>query len=245
MKRIARSSFRLFEAGLGLAGAAYLLYAGFKMLRYGHSSQMARECQSNGFARFIPRSEIHEHHEIVVDAPAEIAFLEACGLDLLRSLPIRAVFKLRGLVLGGSLEHAPPRLGLVEQARAWGWGVLSEIPGQEIVFGAVTQPWLANPVFRALPAEEFAQFNDPGFVKIVWTIRTTKVHSMRSLVSTETLACTTDSLSRAKFRRYWAFVCPGVLLIRLQALRLIRRCAERTAGERLRRRGQMSPDLET
>jgi hypothetical protein len=32
-------------------------------------------------------------------------------------------------------------LGLVDQAKAWGWSELAEDPGREIVFGAVTQPW--------------------------------------------------------------------------------------------------------
>jgi len=35
--------------------------------------------------------------------------------------------------------------------KALGWGVLAEVPGREIVMGAVTQPWMANVVFRALP----------------------------------------------------------------------------------------------
>jgi len=32
-----------------------------------------------------------------------------------------------------------------------GWVVLSEQAGSEIVFGAVTQPWLAAPTFRSAP----------------------------------------------------------------------------------------------
>ena len=44
------------------------------------------------------------------------------------------------------------------------------MPGREVVFGAVTQPWVTNVVFRALPPHEFAAFKEPGFVKIVWTL---------------------------------------------------------------------------
>ena len=46
-------------------------------------------------------------------------------------------------------------------------GVLGEIPSRQIVMGAVTQPWVANPVFRPLPPDEFITFNDPNYVKIV------------------------------------------------------------------------------
>ena len=44
---------------------------------------------------------------------------------------------------------------------AIGWGVLAEVPGREIVMGAVTQPWLADVVFRPIPPEEFASFHEP------------------------------------------------------------------------------------
>ena len=37
--------------------------------------------------------------------------------------------------------------------------------------GAVTQPWLGDVKFHALPPEEFAAFNEPGYVKIVWMLR--------------------------------------------------------------------------
>ena len=57
--------------------------------------------------------------------------------------------------------------------RPGGWGELAEDPGREIVFGAVTQPWVPAPVFRSLALGEFAKFQQPGFVKIVstWVIR--------------------------------------------------------------------------
>lgn len=38
---------------------------------------------------------------------------------------------------------------------------------------------------------------------------------------------TTDAFARENFRRYWAFVSPGVVLIRHMSLRLVRRDAER------------------
>ena len=63
--------------------------------------------------------------------------------------------------------------------RAMGWGVLAEIPGREIVMGAVTQPWEADVVFRPLPSAEFAAFAEPGFVKIVWTLRADPVDEPR------------------------------------------------------------------
>jgi hypothetical protein len=42
---------------------------------------------------------------------------------------------------------------------------------------------------------------------------------------------TTDPSARAKFRRYWVMVSPGVLLIRREMLRLVKREAERRARD--------------
>ena len=115
--------------------------------------------------------------------------------------------------------------------QAIGWGVLAEIPDREIVVGAVTKPWEANVTFRALPPEAFAAFNEPGYVKIVWTLRATPITDTESLFQTETRAIATDPVARAEFRRYWSLVSPGIILIRWALLGPVRREAERRVRE--------------
>jgi hypothetical protein len=44
----------------------------------------------------------------------------------------------------------------------------------------------------------------------------------------------TDAIARAKFRTYWAWVSPGVVLIRWLSLRLVKEDAESRALSRLR-----------
>ena len=90
-------------------------------------------------------------------------------------------------------RYAPqqPRAFLA-MAKSIGWGVLAEHPGREIVLGAVTQPWLADVVFRPLPPNAFSAFNEPGFVKIAWTLRADPVDEARSVFRTETRAVATD-----------------------------------------------------
>ena len=58
------------------------------------------------------------------------------------------------------MTRSDPR-GLLALVKTLGWGVLAEIPGREIVMGAVTQPWMADVVFRPLPPGEFAAFHEP------------------------------------------------------------------------------------
>ena len=55
---------------------------------------------------------------------------------------VRIIMRARELLLG-----ADPSVG---------WGLLSEIPEREVLMGTVTQPWIANPVFRALTPESGA-----------------------------------------------------------------------------------------
>jgi len=98
--------------------------------------------------------------------------------------------------------------------------------------GAVTQPWVSDVVFRAVPPENFAAFDEPGYVKIVWTLRADPDGATASIHRTETRVSTTDSVARKMFRRYWAVFSPGIVLIRRIGLGLVKRAAENLEGKR-------------
>jgi hypothetical protein len=123
----------------------------------------------------------------------------------------------------------------VEETRSLGWGVLEEEPGRFYCSGAVCQPWLANVRFRAIPPADFAGYAEPDLVKIAWTLEALPLGPARTRLSTETRVAATDASARRKFRRYWSFVRPGIVLIRVFLLRGVRRSAER-AWRRSRRR---------
>jgi hypothetical protein len=105
--------------------------------------------------------------------------------------------------------------------------VLAEVPNREIVVGAVTQPWRAEVEFRGLDPEAFLAFAEPGYAKIAWTFEAIPEDAAASRFRTETRVSTTDPRSRALFRRYWAMLSPGILLIRRQSLKLVKAEAER------------------
>ena len=101
--------------------------------------------------------------------------------------------------------------------------------------GAVTQPWQANVSFTALPPDEFATFDAPDAVKIVWTLRADPVGEAASVFRTETRAVATDAEARRKFRRYWSLLSPGIIMIRWMALAPLKADAEarfRATGQR-------------
>jgi hypothetical protein len=148
-------------------------------------------------------------------------------LDLWRSPIIRAIFKTRQLMLGGAEKDSEVPRPLLAMAKATGWVVLAEVPGREVVVSTVTQPWLAKVVFRPISAGEFADIHETGYVKIAWTLRADPVCAGESVARTETRVITTDTVARQKFRRYWALVLPGILIIRRISLKMVKVEAER------------------
>jgi hypothetical protein len=152
-------------------------------------------------------------------------------MDFDDSRIVRTIFKGRELLLHGQPAGNELPRGLLAKTKALGWGVLAEVPGREIVMGAVTQPWVANAKFRTLAPEQFASFQDPEYVKIAWTLRADPVTAMTSIFRTETRVLACGPISKSKFRKYWAFLSPGIVLIRLAMLGPLRREAERRARQ--------------
>lgn len=220
---------RWLAGGAGLAAATYGACVAFTWLRYGHVPPPAADEADPLLDRFMPVYDVVERHQVRVAAPAAITFAAASEMDLARSLPIRAIFRGRELIMGSTPDATRRPRAFLALAKSIGWGVLAEHPGQEIVMGAVTQPWLADVVFRPLPPDEFAAFNQPDYVKIAWTVRADRVGDADSVFRTETRVAPTDPLARAKFRRYWSFVSPGIVLIRRLMLSPLKAEAERRA----------------
>jgi hypothetical protein len=214
---------------LGVAAGAYAAWVGVTWLRYGRPRAASADDEDALLDEFMPEYEVAERHHIRVAASAEVTFAAACEQDLMALPIVRAIFSARQFVLGGERDTVTRPRGLVAMTQSLGWSVLAEVPGREIVMGAVTQPWLADVVFRPLPPDEFAAFDEPGYVKIVWTLRADVAGPAASVFRTETRVVTTDAASRAKFRWYWARFSPGIQLIRSLSLGPVRREAERRA----------------
>jgi hypothetical protein len=213
----------------GAVAGAYAGYVGAVWLRYG---RVGRAPFAALLDAFMPDYDVVERHSVRVGAPADVTLTAACELDLERSAVIHAIFRGREVILGSDPDAAAHPRGLVAFTKSIGWGVLADVHGHEIVMGAVTQPWKADVVFRALPPDEFAAFHEPDFVKIVWTLRADALSADACVVSTETRVMTTDPAARRKFRRYWAVFSPGIILIRREGLTRVKADAEGRARAR-------------
>ena len=225
-RRIAKTVGVGVIAGGAAAAAGYAALVVLNRAKYGNAKVSADAAKDSLLDQFIPSPEVAEHHEIEIEAPADVVMAAAKSLEIMTSPIIRAIFRARELALGGAPDRRPHPARLYDQMLSIGWGLLSEQPGHEVVFGAVTQPWLASPTFRSVPPDQFREFREPGFVKIVWTLRAEPIDEQRSVFHTETRVCTTDAEARERFRKYWSFVAPGVKLIRVAMLQPLRRAAE-------------------
>ncbi len=224
-----RTAVKWTVRGVGLAAAGYGAYAARAWARYGRVPSATEDEADPLLDHFMPVYEIVERHHVRVEAPADITFAAACEADLMQSPIVRAIFKTRELVLGSEPDTMERPRGLLALTTSIGWGRLAEVPGREILMGAVTQPWEANVEFRSLPPDEFAAFDKPGYVKIAWTLRADPVGETESVFRTETRAVATDPVARSNFRRYWALLSPGIIIIRWLTLGPLKADAERRA----------------
>lgn len=231
-RKFLKFAVRGIGAAAVLAGAAYGGLVLYNRWKYGSAETSGKVQHDSLLDRFIPDPEVVEHHHIDIDAPADVVLATAKDMQLLDSPVIRAIIRVRELALGGQTDQRPHPSSLVAQMQSIGWVVLSETPGSEIVLGCVTQPWLANPVFRSVAASDYLAFAEPGYVKIAWTLRANPIDAGRSTFHTETRVSTTDAAARERFRTYWSFVAPGVELIRIAMLRPLKRAAEARARVR-------------
>ena len=231
---------RIVAGTTALLTTAYAGYAGLTWLRYGSKERHTATGELDSLLDlYIPDYEVVDSHHLTVGAPADVTFLAACEVDVSKSHIIGSIFKLRELALRCAARNSPSEekaisekavpKQLLESMKAMGWGVLAEIPGHEIVLGAVTRPWVASPLFESIRPEQFASFKEPGYVKIAWMIRTDRVSPTKSIARTEIRATATDRVARSKFRRYWSLVAPGVAVIRRILLRGVKSEAERRA----------------
>lgn len=172
-----------------------------------------------------------ERHAMRMHAPPERAYAAARRLDLSRSPLVRTLFALRSLpaLLTRGGYRGERALGMsMEGLLRSGFVLLDERAPHEFVLGLVGRFWTpAGGIERIHPAE-FAVFDRPGMAVAAWNF-TVLPTDEGSLVATETRVRCTDAAARRSFARYWRVVRPFSGVIRMEALRAIRRDAESSA----------------
>jgi len=179
----------------------------------------------NDIDRVMPDADIRESHDVTVHAPAWLVFDVAEHFDIEESLAVRAIFWLRARFFG--LSYKRMKKSVVEATTGLGWGRLGYTPQREIVMGAVTQPWVGDVKFRAVPRDRFETFDEPDLVKIAWTLEALSIGPAHTVFRSQTRVLATDSVAREKFAAYWRKFAPGIIAIRWFAGAAVKREAER------------------
>ena len=135
-------TIRAVAAAAGFGLCAYGVLAAAAWIRYGRCGASKADEPDELLDRFMPAYDVVERHQIEVAAPAATALEAAKEQDLRDSLVVRAIFKTREAVLRASPSQGEQPRGLLAQVQSLGWGVLADVPGREIVMGAVTKPEL-------------------------------------------------------------------------------------------------------
>jgi len=175
----------------------------------------------------LPRSDVAKRHSLAVPESPERVFAAAEAYDLRDSAATRILMRLRGY--GERMRRAGGRAPLTETLSRFGFALLGKVPGREMAFGIAGQFWRPDGSLRALSAEQFRAFEEPGCAKAVWNLLVEERGERESLLSTETRVLCFGEEARRRFLRYWRTIEPFSGLIRISLLRGIRREA-RKAG---------------
>lgn len=181
--------------------------------------------------RYIPDPDFREIRELEVEAvPGEV--LAAVKLADLRDPVISTLFAVRDLP-----NRLARRLGGRGDDRATlsfsnipdvgpGWVLLGEDPGRELVLGAVGRFWRRDYGARQVTAEEFASFDEPGYLKLAVSSLVTPRGYDQSLLHYEARVEATTPEAADRFRRYWKVIQPGNEVIVRRALQRLKAEAE-------------------
>jgi len=174
--------------------------------------------------QFFESYDASSRHQRQVRASAWRAFQATRQLDVGSSVAIRILLALRGLGRG---SQGFSIASLISR----GFVLLGEEPGREVLLGVAGQFWKPDGGIKRLSANDFAFFDTPGYAKAGWGFHYQELAPGRTMVTTETRVICYGEDARRRFRRYWFLVRPFSGLIRLEALRLLARAAERPSGE--------------
>jgi hypothetical protein len=185
--------------------------------------------------RLVPTFQAAERHSTTIAASADqvwaaLAQVSTGELGLFRLLMSLRV--LPGRLLGRPRLRFDAEEPLLGWAVRFGFTILGQDAGRELVVGAIGQPWrlVGGRSVAVAGGEDFAAFDQAGYAKMAANFRLASIAGDRAIrLSTETRVACTDAASARRFARYWWLIRPASGAIRRSWLAAIKRRAERSA----------------
>jgi hypothetical protein len=121
--------------------------------------------------RWLPEFDVSKRHATSIVAPAERIHEEVLRYDFGRSRVTGVLMALRGY--GSRRRRAPAGApdSFPDRVTRFGFTLLEEKPGEELVFGLIGKFWRFDGGLRRTSPDEFAAFREPGFAKAAWNVR--------------------------------------------------------------------------
>lgn len=171
---------------------------------------------------FLPNPRHTEIHRIYVQAKPDVAWQTARHFDAAEIPWVKLLFDIRTLpdkLAGKPIALEEISVGVDQVVRSGtGFMLLEEIPGKEVVVGSVGQFWHLHIPFAEVTPEDFAQFDQPGWGKLAWSISVEPYHD-GSTISLELRTTATDQRSWEKLNNYYRIIGMGSHPIRSSAMK--------------------------
>ena len=176
----------------------------------------------------VPTPRKLELNSVDLAAPPTVIWNHIRHADLADSPLVRALFALRTLPsrLGGRPAELPGIHidDLRSTAERPGFQLLGEEPPRELTVGAIGKVWQLDILFVHVGGPQaYADFAEPGWIKVAWAIRVEPLGATSSRVVVEVRVDATDDASWEKFTQYWHLIGPGSHFIRHALLAGLRR----------------------
>jgi hypothetical protein len=188
--------------------------------------------------RYSPDYRFSEHHSLCVPGPAGAVY---AGVKSVRFTDMPAVSRLLALRsgrIGAALRKQRgganrTELPVLDAAVRKGFFPLEDSAPSELVYGAIGRFWQPRgpDLVRLGAADEFLDFQEPGYAKLVLNFHIETLSDRRCRLSTQTRVAVTDGAALCKFAVYWAVIRMGSGLIRRLWLNAIAREAAHGCGD--------------
>ncbi|MCO6511365.1 MAG: hypothetical protein J5I65_11300 [Aridibacter famidurans] len=176
---------------------------------------------------FLPTYDVSNTYAVTVNDIASKVYPIVKKMDISDADVSMFLFQLRGIASAceGKREFD------LDSLLKTGFVILDEKNNKELLLGLIGKPWTPDGCLVDFTAEEFKDFDKPGYAKVAWNFTVESAGTGICQLATETRIQCTDDEGRWKFGIYWFFVSSLSGVTRKEILRVLKSQAEKVVVE--------------